>query len=209
MFNMKIYFVACNKASVRRFNRWSVSARSVLRSNQAATVCLRPSYRPVTVSLFYRPHRQTAVWIMIKLERVVDARLSPDHLPVSYYLADVALSASPSTVRSLVCSPGSCSAVRRPFAGRPHCPHLPSTARRLFAGTRSFLRFPPRCSCYRLSVVSMVLRWRQRRPPKHVLSYENGGCQFTGLFPYGLLIGSFNQVSRSKLISFGFNLAYG
>ena len=60
-FNMEIYFVARNEASVRRFNRRFISARSVLRSNQAATVCLRPSYRTVTVSLFYRQHHRTAV----------------------------------------------------------------------------------------------------------------------------------------------------
>ena len=50
---MKIYFVTRNEASVRQFNRRSVCSHSVLRSNHAATVCLRPSYRPITVSLFY------------------------------------------------------------------------------------------------------------------------------------------------------------
>ena len=60
-FYIEIYFVARNEASVRQFNRRSVSARSVLRSNQAATVCLRLSYRPITVSLFYRPYHWTAV----------------------------------------------------------------------------------------------------------------------------------------------------
>ena len=64
---MEIYFVTRKKASVRRFNRQSISTHSVLRSNQAAIVCLRPSYRPVTVSLFYWPHHRTVVWIMIKL----------------------------------------------------------------------------------------------------------------------------------------------
>ena len=43
-FYMEIYFVARNEASVRQFNRRSISARSVLRSNQAATID-RPSTR--------------------------------------------------------------------------------------------------------------------------------------------------------------------
>ena len=64
---MEIYFVACKEASVRQFNRRFVSARCVLRSNQAATVCLRPSYRQITVSLFYRRYHRTAIRIMIKL----------------------------------------------------------------------------------------------------------------------------------------------
>ena len=66
--------------------------------------------------------------------------------------------------------------VCRLSAGRPRCPHLPSTARRPFTSTRSLLRFPPRCSCYRLSVVPMVSRRRQRRPPKYVLFYENAAA---------------------------------
>ena len=119
---MDIYFVARNEASVRQFNRRSVSARSVLQSNQAATVCIRPSYRPDTVSLFYRPYHQTAVCIMIKLFHQTKRSLlvcrhparPPDHLPVSYYLAYEAFSAFPSVVRSPVRSPGSCSTYRRP-----------------------------------------------------------------------------------------------
>ena len=152
---MEIYFVARSEASVRQFNRRSVFTRSVLRSNQAATVFLRPSYRPVTFSLFYRPH-----CTMIQLV-CLTARAShvcrhpaqpPDHLPVSYYLADAALSASPSVVRPPLLSPGSCSACRR----SPPPPPVARTvrvSRQPFASTRSFLRFLPRRSCNRLSVV--------------------------------------------------------
>ena len=120
-FNMEIYFEARSKISVKQFNRRSVSARSVLQCNQAASVCLWPSYRLITVSLFYRPYHRTVVWIMIKLV-CLTARSShvcrhparpPDHLLVSYYLADAALSAFPSVVRSPKHSPGSCSACRR------------------------------------------------------------------------------------------------
>ena len=154
-FNMEIYFVSRNEASVWQFNRQSISARSVLQSNQAATVCLRPSYRSVTVSLFYRLHHRTAVWIMIKLARPTTRSSHvcrhparpPDHLPVSYYLADAALSASPSVVRPLA--------------------------------------------------------WQLQR-----LSL------FAAPLPVARTVGlastsAFNQESRSKLISFGFNLACG
>ena len=77
---------------------------------------------------------------MIKLVRP-PARLShvcrhpsqpPDHLPVSYYLADAALSASPSAVRPPVHSLGVAALVApsaAPSAARLRCPRLPSTAR--------------------------------------------------------------------------------
>ena len=50
-------------------------------------------------SLLYRPHCRTAVWIMIKLVRPIvqsshvccHPAWPPDHLPVSYYVADAAL----------------------------------------------------------------------------------------------------------------------
>ena len=188
-FYMEIYFVARNEASVRQFNRRSISARIVLRSNQAATVWFRPSYRPITVSLFYQPYHRTAVWI-IKLIRPTarswhvcrhPAR-PPDHLPVSYYPAYAALSAFPSAVRPPVRSPGSCSvvALRRTLRRSPA--QSASPVDRPFADTRSLLRFLPRCSCDRLFVISIVSRRLQRRPRTHLLSYENGGCQFAG--PY-------------------------
>ena len=119
---MEIYFVARNEASVRQFNRRSVSARSVLRSNQAATVCLRPSYRQITFSLFYRWYYRTAIRIMIKFVRPT-VRSShvcrhparpPGDLPISYYPAYAALSAFPSAVGPPVRSPGSCNPCRRP-----------------------------------------------------------------------------------------------
>ena len=119
---MEIYFVACNEASVRQLNRRSVSARSVLRSNQADTICLRPSYHQITVSLFYRRYHRTAIRIMIKLARPT-ARSShvcrhsawmPDDLPISYYPAYAALSAFPSAIRPPIRSPGSCNPCRRP-----------------------------------------------------------------------------------------------
>ena len=120
-------------------------------------------------SVFVRPttgYRLTVLPTICRLnndktrpsDRAVVACLSPDHLLISYYLADAALSASSSSIRPPVCSPGSCSAVCRPSTGRPRCPHRPSTARRPFASTRSFLRFPLRCSCYRLFVVPTVSR---------------------------------------------------
>ena len=181
----------CNEASVRQFNWRSVSASSVLRSNQTATVCLWPSYHLVTVSLFYRPYRRTTVWIVIKLVHLTVwssrafysrqtsaaktlvhdvsrhlARL-PNHLPVSYYLADAVLSASPSAVHLPVCSPGSCGACRRLSAGHQHCPHLPSTAHSPFAGTRSLpghfrdaekqLRSIVRCSHGLISMSKIIL----------------------------------------------------
>ena len=216
---MEIYFVARNEACMRQFNWRSISACSILRSNQAAIVCLQPSYRPVTVSLFYQPHHRTAVWIMIKLVRLTTRSshvcrhpAQPrDHLPASYYLAYIALSTSPSAGRPPIRSPDSWSACCCPPPLRrspaPPVGSRPPVGR--YQVTRSLLRFSPRHSCDRLSVVPTVSRRRHRRPPKHVLSYENGDCQFAGPYSYGLLIWSFNQVSRSKLISFGFNLAYG
>ena len=101
---MEIYLVTCNEASVRRFNRRFVFARSVLRSNQAATVYLRPSYRQITVSLFYRRYHRTAIQIMIKLVRPTawsshvcrHPVRPPDDLPVSYILPGIC---------SIVCLP--------------------------------------------------------------------------------------------------------
>ena len=106
----------------------------------------------------------------------------PDHLPDSYYPAYAALFAFQLDVRPLVRWPRSCSACRRP-------PLPPPVARSVrvsppFVGTRSLLSFQPRRSCDRLSVVSTVWRRRQRWPRKHVLSYENGGCQFAGPYLY-------------------------
>ena len=131
-FYMEIYFVARNEASVRQFSRRSVSARSVLWSNQAATVHLRPSYRPITVSLFYRPYHRTAVWIMIKLvlsDRAVVTCLSPPSAaawppPTTWHMQRYL-----PFRRSSVCthdwqlqhlSPSAASS-----AGRPRCPRLP------------------------------------------------------------------------------------
>ena len=62
----------------------------------------------------------------------------PDHLPVSYYLADAVLSASPSPVGPPVSSPGSCSTCRRspalsasaPSSGRSPVPGRFSDSRR-------------------------------------------------------------------------------
>ena len=126
----------------------------VFRSNQAATVCLRPSYRSVTGSLLYRPHRRTDIWIiMIKL---VCARSShvcrhpaqpPDHLPISYYLEDTACLPPR---RPSIC-PYAHLTVAALVAIRPHLRRSPvlsaSPVDRPFAGTRSLLRFPPRRSC--------------------------------------------------------------
>ena len=76
------------------------SVREIVQStvrftNQAANVCLWPSYCQITIPLFYRRYHRTAIWIMIKLVRPT-ARSShvcrhpawpPDDLPVSYYPA--------------------------------------------------------------------------------------------------------------------------
>ena len=73
----------------------------------------------------------------------------PDHLPVSYYLADATLSASPSVVRLPLRSLAVAALVAI------HCPLRRSPASsassidRPFAGSRSLLRFPPRLACDR------------------------------------------------------------
>ena len=138
---MKFYFVARHEASLRQFNRRSVSARSVLRSNQSATVCLRPFYRQITVSLFYRRYHRTAIRIMIKLVRLTawsshvcrhPAR-PPDDLLVSYY---------PTTRHMQCCRPSIhpyarlavATLVAAPSASRPRCSRLPSIARSLLPG---------------------------------------------------------------------------
>ena len=173
---------------MRQFNQLSVSTRSVLQSNQAATVCLRPSYRPVTVSLFYWPHRRTAVWITRPSNRAVVPRLSPPSA-AAWSLARLLLPGRCSmlfrwpSVRSCArLAVAALVAVRRPLRRSPALSASPVD--RPFFGTRSLLRFPPRCSCDRLSIVSTVSRRHQRWPPKHVLFYENGGCQFSGPYPY-------------------------
>ena len=140
---MEIYFVTRNEASVRQPNRRSVSARSVLRSNQAATFCLRPSYHPVTVSLFYWPHRRTAVWLMIKLVRPTVrsshvCRLTTCLSPTPWQMQRCMPPRRPSVRPYARVAVAALVAVRR---GHPRSLHLPSTARRLFAGTRSLLRF--------------------------------------------------------------------
>ena len=201
-FDMAIYFVARNKASMRRFNRRSGSIDGQPSVFGRSTARLPLTVLPTAPSdchlhndetrLSVRPcgRRTFVAWPLARL--LLPGRCSIVCLPVG----------RPSSV----CSSGSCSAVHHPSAGRPRCPYLPSTAHRPFAGTRSFFRFPPRCSCYRLSVVPTVSHWCQQRTPKHVLSYENGGCEFAERFPYEVCS---SGPSRSKLISFGFNLAYG
>ena len=133
--------MARNKASARQFNRRSISARSVLRSSQATTVCLRPSYRQITVSLFYQRYHRTAIRIMIKLVRPT-ARSShvcrhparpPDDLPVSLLLPGicsiVCLPISRPSTRTLAWQLQPLSPLAGPFAGRPRSLRLPSTAR--------------------------------------------------------------------------------
>ena len=63
----------------------------------------------------------------------------PDHLPVSYYLADAALSASQSAIRPPICSPGSCSTCRRPPPLLRLTALFTSPVDRPFDGTRSLL----------------------------------------------------------------------
>ena len=145
-FYMEIYFVERNLASVRQLNRRSVSVRSVLRSNQAATVWLRPSYRPVTVSLIYRPHHWTAIWIMIQTrpsDRAVVARLSPPNA-AAWPLACLLL-------------PGICSVVCLPV-GRP-------SACKLAWQLQRFHRPPPLCRSPTLSASPIIhpspVRWYQ------------------------------------------------
>ena len=125
---MEIYFVACNEASVRQFNRRSISAHSVLRSNQAAIVCLWPSYRPITVSLFCLPYHRTAVWIMIKLVRPT-ARLSLARLLLPNICSVVCLPVGRPSTRTLAWQLQHLSPSAAPSAGRPRCPRLLSTAR--------------------------------------------------------------------------------
>ena len=189
-FNKEIYFVARNEAFVRHFNRRFVSTRTVLWSNQAAisSTIVPPCYcltvLPTEPSDFclnsdkIRP-RGRRTFVTTQRSRLTTCP-SPTTWPMQRCLPSVGRPFRPYTRLQLQrLSPSAA-----PSTGCPHCPRRPSTARRPFADTRSLLRFPPRRSCDRLSVVPTVSRRCQRRPPKHVFAYENAGCQFTGLYSY-------------------------
>ena len=160
---MEIYFLARNERSVRQFNWRSVSARSVLRSNQAATVCLRPSYRQITVSLFYWSYHRTAIWIMIKLvrpsDRAVVAHFSPPstaawrlaHLPLPGICSVVCLPFGRPSTRMLAWQLQPLSPPTTPSASRPRCPRLPSTARSPVPGRFSDFRRDTAASIVRCS----------------------------------------------------------
>ena len=131
-FNMEIYFVAHNEASVRQFNRRCVSARSVLWNNQAATIYLRPSYCPIIVSLFCSLNNDKTC----PSDCTVIARLSPPSA-VAWQLARLLLPERCSVVclpvgRPSVRSPGSCSAC--------HHPQLPPPVARAIRVSRRPLR---------------------------------------------------------------------
>ena len=227
-FNMEIYFLARNEASVRQFNRRFVSARSVLQSNQAVTVCLRSS-RPVLLPDYCLTVLPTASSDCrlnndktCRSDRAVVTRLSPSIV--------TRLSPSSVTAWSLarLLLPGRCSVVCLPVSSlstrtltsscsvfRCLPPH-PTLARAVRVSRRppvrryqvasqipaeTQLRSIVRCShCLASTSVAaakarMVL-WKWRLPVSWIVSVS-------------LLIGFVKQVSCSKLISFGFNLAYG
>ena len=121
-------------------------------------------------------------------DHAVIARLSPPSA-TAWPLARLLLSG----ICSIVCRrpsvhPCTCLAlavlvaVRRPLHQSPVLSASPVD--RPFTGTWSLLRFSPRRSCDRLFIVPTVSRQHQRQPSRHVLSYENGGCQFTEPYLY-------------------------